>query len=177
MSTRRQPPADAPPGSPAAEKLDEAARRSFLRRLMALLLTGGTAFALATWTLVHLENPPGLSGSSTEPGEVVKAHLDALNRGEVRAAYELFSERYREQVPFEEYRELVVTHWGMFRTHELRISHRETEGVRAVVETHMLGESGERYLARFTLVRAAGHWSIDDLRWRAQSASQGLLTV
>jgi hypothetical protein len=124
-------------------------RRSMLRRLMTLVAVGGATFALTTWTLVRLELPFLPAGGGSSPANVARAQLEALNRGELGAAYELFSARYRNEVPFEAFQKLVVTHRRMFRTQGLRFSRDEEQGV-----------------ARFTLVRAGGRWWVDDLRWR-----------
>jgi hypothetical protein len=148
-----------------------------LRRLVALLIVGGVAFVLTTWTLVRVGDPASLLPFGPGPSSVVRAHLQALNRGELRAAYELFSARYRKQVSFEAYRELVATHWTMFRTHQLASRSRAESRDRAVLETHLLGSDCERYLARFTLVRAEGRWWIDDIRWRAEPARRRLVEV
>ena len=170
-------PQSTPSGPPAAEERREAALRRFRRRLMALVAAGGAAFALTTWLLVRFENPLARLGAGESPAGVVKAQLEALKRGELRAAYELFSREYRRRVPFEAYRELVVTHRRMFRTREVRFSSREETGERATLETHTLTESGERYVARFTLARAEGRWWIDDLRWGAEANAGNLVAV
>jgi hypothetical protein len=65
----------------------------------------------------------------------------------------------------------------MFRTRELRFSRNEESGERAVLETHIRAEGGERYVARFTLIRAEGRWWIDDLRWAAESDHSELVAV
>ena len=170
-------PVSEPPGSPSSHESGEATRSSLLRRLLALLAAGGTAFALTTWTLVRYEDPLGLFGFGPGPASVVKAQLEALNRGEPRAAYEMFSRHYREQVSFEAFARLVATHRRMFRTRELRVSSQQQSGERAVLETHLLAESGEHYRARFTLVRAEGRWWIDDLRWGVKANPKSRVTV
>ncbi len=167
-----------PGGEPPGEdRAHEAARRSLLRRLLALLAVGGTAFALTTWTLVRFPNPFGVSDTGGEAASVVKAHLEALERGELRAAYEMFSPRYRERVSFEAYHELVVTHRQIFNVREFRLSRNEEAGGRALLETNIVSKDGERYVARFTLVRAEGRWWIDDLRWRGASGGSSVITV
>ncbi len=164
-------------GSPPAAHPPDAARRSLRRRLLALLGAGGAAFVLTTWILVRVENPLGRAALGSTPASVVKAHLEALNRGELNAAYAFFSSRYRQKVSFEAYHELVVTHPRMFRTRELRFSRDEESGEHAVLETRLRAEGGERYVARFTLVRAEGRWWIDDLRWGAEKGPSNLLTA
>ena len=155
----------------------EAARHAFLRRLMALVAAGTAAFGLTTWTLVRFENPFGSFGAGSDPARVVKAQLDALNRDELRAAYGLFSSHYREQVSFEAYHALVASHRHMFHTRELRFSKQEESAGHAVLETQLVSENGERYAARFTLVRADGRWWIDDLHWRAKRTVRKIITV
>ncbi len=164
---------------PAPERR-EATRRSLLRRLLALLTAGGAAFALTTWTLVRYDSPFGLFGwgaKADRPAGIVKAHLEALNRGEFRAAYALFSRHYREQVSFEEYRRLVLAHRRMLHTRELRVIRQQESGERAVLETSLLAQNGERYTARFTLVRVDGRWWIDDLRWGSEPEFKGRVSV
>jgi hypothetical protein len=157
------------PGLRSEHERHEAARRSLLRRLLALLTAGGTAFALTTWTLVRYEDPFGRLGLGPGPAGAVKAQLEAINRGELRAAYEMFTPHYRELASFEAFEHLVATHRRMFRTRELEVSSRQETGGRAVLEMHLVAENGERYRARFTLVRAEGRWWIDDLRWGASA--------
>jgi len=170
-------PEGAPPALPRTSRPPGAARRGLRRRLLALLAAGGVAFVLTTWTLIRVENPLGPAGSGATPASAVKAHLEALNRGELRTAYALFSPRYRQNVSFEAYHELVVTHWRMFRTRELRFSRDEESSEHAVLETRMLAETGEHYVARFTLVRADGRWWIDDLHWTTEQGSSNLRTA
>ena len=157
------------PESPAAAREDARAadRRTLLRRLRVLLLTTGVAFALTTWMLVRVESPGGLLWFARGPAGVVRAHLQALNRGELRTAYECFSRHYRQQVPFEAYHQLVVSHRRMFRTREVAFAPREQSPERAVIETRMVAADGERYVARFTLVQVDGRWWIEDVRWGA----------
>lgn len=159
------------------ERPREANLRSLRRRLWTLLAAGGMAFVLTTWTLVRLDNPPGSGRLGGTPASVVRAHLEALNRGELRAAYGLFSRRYREEVSFEAFHQLVATHGQVFHTRLLRFGKDEESGQRAVLETHLLAEGGEHYLARYTLVRAEDRWWIDDLRWSAEPGLRKLLTA
>ncbi len=164
-------------GAPDVPEAREAGRRSLLRRLLALLAAGSTAFALTTWTLVRYEDPLGLLGFGSGPTSVVKAQLEALNRGQLRAAYEMFSPHYRQQVPFEAFERLVATHRRMFRTRNIRVGSRQESGERAVLETHLVAETGECYRARFTLVHDEDRWWIDDLRWGAEKNAKGRISI
>jgi hypothetical protein len=154
----------AAPPDPGEER-EEARRRAMRRRLLVLLCGMCFAFAFTTWLLVRYENPLWLSRLASGPASVVRSQLEALNRGELQVAYDSFSPKYREQVPFEAFHQLVVTHRNMFHTRELRIGRDDESGGRADLETHLVTEGGKRYVARFTLVRLDGRWWIDDLHW------------
>ena len=87
---------------PAARRLSRGARR----RLLALAGAGLAGLLAAAW----LTGPwsawfAGWGG----PREIARAQLAEIDRGQVRAAYDLFSVRYRRQVTFEEWRDLMVT--------------------------------------------------------------------
>ncbi len=122
-------------------------------------------FALTVWILVRMDLPAGSAGEELAAANVVRTQLDAVNRGDLREAYGLFSQRYRDQVPFEAFHELVATHLPMFRLRKVDFESREESHVRAVLDTHILSTNGERYLARYTVIRIEGHWWIDDIRW------------
>lgn len=140
-------------------------RRALLRRLKILLVAGVVAFAVTTWLLVRVEEPFGLAGLLPGPESTVRAHLQALNRGDLRGAYELFSNDYREQFPFEAYQQLVVTHRPMFRTQGVELTALEDSGERTVLDARMRATDGQQYAARFTMVLVEGRWWIDDVRW------------
>lgn len=156
---------------------DEPRRRRLLRRLRVLLLAGGLAFALTTWLLVRVENPAALFGLGPGPASVARAHLNALNRGALREAYDLFSAQYRQQVSFEMYHALVVSHREMFRTEAIQLDTREAAGERAVLESHVVSADGEQYVARFTMVRLEGRWWIDDLRWALDDEEDKIIQI
>jgi hypothetical protein len=153
------------------------AREQSLRRLKHLLIFGCVLFTLAIWMLVRLEHHGKLSLFAPGPTRIVRQQLEALNRGEFRDAYLLFSRRYRDQVSFDLYHELVVTHSAMFRTRIVSVSHQETHGNRIVLDTRVLASDGERYVARFTLVRMENRWWIDDLRWNADWERRNIISV
>ena len=157
------------PQTPEANLPRTALRRRLLRRLLALLTTSVAAFTFTAFLLVRYDKALSLLRGGPNPASVVRTHLEAVNRGELRAAYELFSPRYREQVSFDAYHALVVTHRRIFRLREFRFNRTEQSGARAVLEARLVATNGERYVARFTLIRADGRWWIDDLRWGAES--------
>jgi hypothetical protein len=165
------PPPDAPEQFPGVIVVDpaaaarERARKIIVLRLGVLLGAAVTAFALTVWILVRVNLPAGSAGEELAAANVVRAQLDALNRGELREAYGLFSQHYRDQVPFEAFHELVATHLSMFRARKVDFESREESHARAVLDTHITSTNGERYLARYTLIQVEGHWWIEDLRW------------
>lgn len=157
------------------ENVREAPRGRMLRRLGTLLLTALVAFGLTTWVMVRVEDPAALLGLGPGPSSVVRTHLNALNRGDLREAYAQFSDKYRGKFPFDEYHELVTSHWRIFHTRKASLREMSENGGRAMLEAEMLGSDGRRYVARFTLVRAAKRWWIDDVRWGAPASDDGLI--
>jgi hypothetical protein len=156
----------------AAADLLEGRRRWFLRRLAALLMAAVAAFTLTTWLLARRNahtTPVAVDG----PEGVVRQQLDALGRGELRAAYELFTQGYRDRVSFAAFHDLLFTHPGMLQARNVAIESREQSPARAVLETHILAPDGGRYLARYTLISIEGQWWIDDLRWAREPAPRG----
>jgi len=150
--------------------------RSGLRKRFAMLLLAGlAAFSLTTWRLARVEMPVGEAEDGSAPAGVVEAQLDALAGREIRAAYDLFSARYRKEVSFEMFHDLIVSHLEMFETQELTFRRREETGDRAVVETHTESEEGGHYVARFTLVRISGRWWIDEVRWGEENEGAELI--
>jgi hypothetical protein len=141
------------------------ARRRLQRRLQALLVAGIAAFALCTWFLVTQQGPLTEWLWSAGPSRVVRSHLEALNRGEPRAAYALFSVKYREEIPLAAYERMVASHRDMFRSRQVEFSRPAVAPDRTVVETRLLAANGRVYVARFTLVLADGRWWIDRVRW------------
>lgn len=168
---------DGPAAPGPREEIARLARAQTLRRLKRLLIFGCALFTLTIWLLVRLENPGKLSPFAPGPARIIRQHLEALNRGEFREAYLLFSQHYRDQVSFELYHELVVTHSAMFRTRIVSVRQQETSGNRIVLETRVLASDGERYVARFTLVRVENRWWIDDLRWGADTDRRNVISI
>jgi uncharacterized protein DUF4864 len=159
------------------EEFVRAARHQAVRRLLRLLIYSCFLFTLSIWLLVRVENPAKLSPFAQGPARIVRQHLSALNRGEFREAYLFFSQHYRAQVSFEVYHELVITHAAMFRTRIVSVSNQEISGDRVVLSTRVLALDGERYVARFTMVRVENRWWIDDLRWGADAERRNVFTT
>jgi hypothetical protein len=112
-----------------------------------------------------------------DPLDVARAQLLDLNQGRWRAAYDLFSPRYRGAVSFETWHEMALMHSRMFRTREMRFDDNQEWNGGAALDAHLVGESGDRYLARFTLVYAEGHWWVDDLHWGRERTPPGQIKV
>jgi hypothetical protein len=158
----RKPPEIAP-GALAAPASDPAPRRT-VRRLGILLGAGLLAFAATVWMLVRVEWPLA-PASSAGARRTVRAHLDALNRGQYRTAYSYFSARYRDRVPFAAYEQVVAHHPDAFRTQGVEFGALEQRGGRIQLEARLISSSGEHFVARFALVQAGGRWWIDGVRW------------
>jgi hypothetical protein len=165
------------PAEPRADDEDRA-RRRLLRRLKILLVTGVTAFVLTTWMLVSVPNPAALFGAwGNGPESLVQSYFEALNRGELRTAYGMFSTKFRGEVTFEAYHALVISHRRMFLTRQFQVRDARASAERTVLLTRLETTDGEHYLAQFTLVRLDGRWWIHDLRWAAEPAERQLITI
>ena len=157
---------------------EELARRRLLHRLKVLLAFGLVAFVLTTWTLVRLPNFAALLGGlGSGPEMLVQSYFEALNRGELRAAYGMFSSKYRGEVSFEAYHALVVSHRRMFLTREFQVRDTRASGERTVLLTRLVTTDGVRYLAQFTLVQFDGRWWIHDLRWAAEPSQRSIISI
>jgi hypothetical protein len=167
---------DRPPGF-AESPQEDARRRAVLARLRVVFMLGLAAFSLLTWLFVRRDGSGGLLFFDPGPGVTVRRHLDALNRGDLRAAYELFSQHYREEVSLPMYHNLVTSHWQMFRTRRADYDRRDDSPGRTVIHARLLSANGERYLARFTMVHSAGRWWIDDLRWGSAPSDSGRIRI
>jgi hypothetical protein len=149
----------------------ESRRRAFLQNLFILLSLTLAAFILTAWILVRVDSPFGLFSSG--PQEIVRAQLSALDRGELRPAYDMFSTRYRGQVSFELWHELIVTHWRMFHGEVLRSEEPAKSGPGVSLEIYLRGADDRDYRARFLLIRTDGRWWIDDVHWAVEPDQGG----
>jgi hypothetical protein len=152
-------------GQTAVGAIEDAAlrRRSFRHNLFLLLSLSLAAFILTSWILVRVDSPFGVF--STGPQEIVRAQLRALDRGELRPAYDMFSARYRGQVSFDTWHELFVKHWRMFHADVVRSETSSISGPGVTLEIYLHGADDKDYRARFTLIRTDGRWWIDDVHW------------
>ena len=156
-------------GRTAAGAYKDAAsrRRSFRHNLFLLLSLALAAFILTAWILVRVDAPFGIF--STGPQEIVRAQLRALDRGELRPAYDMFSARYRGQVSFDTWHELFVKHWRMFHADVVRAETPAISGPGVTLEIYLHGADDKEYRARFTLIRTDGRWWIDDVHWTQEA--------
>jgi hypothetical protein len=141
-------------------------RRGFRHNLFLLLGLALAAFILSSWILVRVDSPFGIF--STGPQEVVRAQLRALDHGELRPAYDMFSPRYRGQVSFDTWHQLFITHWRMFHADVLRSETPAQSGKGVTLEIYLHGGDDRDYRARFTLIRTDGRWWIDDVHWEQE---------
>jgi Domain of unknown function (DUF4864) len=157
-----EPAQTSPPPTSSHEEV-ESGRRSFRRNLAFLLSLSLAAFILTAWILVRVDTPFAMF--STGPQDIARAQLRALDRGELRPAYNMFSARYRKEVSFDVWHELVITHWRMFHVEVLRAGPPAQKGPRVTLELHLRGADDNEYRARYTLIRLQGRWWIDDVHW------------
>jgi hypothetical protein len=141
----------------------ELRRRGFRHNLFALLGLTLAAFILASWILVRVDAPFGIFSGG--PQEIVRAQLRALDRGELRPAYDMFSPRYRGQVSFDTWHQLFIRHWRMFHADVERAEPAWQTGPGVTLEIYLHGSDDKEYRARFTLIQTDGRWWIDDVHW------------
>jgi hypothetical protein len=161
----------------AYAQVHEKHQRAILRRVSILLAVAGVAFILTTWILVRRDSLGKSLAADSAPSQIVRHQLDALNRGELREAYGLFSQDYRKQVPFEAFHELVSSHWAMFRARTIDFDSLEETHVRAILDTHITTADGTRFVARYTLVEIEGQWWIDDVHWGREEEPRNRTTA
>ena len=151
---------------------DVASRHRGVRQnLFLLLLLSLAAFALAAWVFVRVEPPFGIFTSGAR--DVVRAQLQALDRGELHSAYGMFSAQYRQQVSYDEWNQLIVTHWRMFHAEVLSAGEPARFGPHVLLDIHLRGEDKRKYRARFTLIQLQGRWWVDDLHWSIEPDERG----
>jgi len=163
-------PSSATPGVPGTESLPGdlnsgalTRQRRFRRNLILLLSFALTAFTLTSWIMVRLD--ASFTIDSTEPQQLVRAQLRALDRGELRPAYEMFSARYRQQFSYDAWHELVARHSRMFHAQVIRAEAPISSGAGVTLQIFLHGADDKHYRARFSLIRSGGRWWIDDVHW------------
>ena len=152
-----------------------ARRQAFRRKLCLLLGLALAAFILTSWILVRVDSPFGIF--ATGPQQVVRAQLRALDRGEVKPAYDLFSPRYRARVSFDAWHELCIAHSQMFHADVVRTDQPEPSGASVLLEVYLRGSDAMSYRARFTVVRSDGRWWIDDVHWAQEPNERDLWCI
>lgn len=153
------PPADIAERRAAARARNE----KLIRRIRWIAAAGFAAFFVVVWLLLRAVGPTMMAGR--DPLQVVRAEIGALGRGDLNTAYSQLSRRYRDEVPFNTYHMLVVSHRRVFLTRKYSFSEEEQRGSQIFVVAELEAENGTRYEAKFTLVRDLGRWWIDDLHW------------
>jgi len=159
---------------PEGVPLDDSAsrKRNFRHNLSLLLALTLAAFTLTAWILVRVDSPFGIFSSG--PQEIVRAQLRALDHGDLRPAYDMFSARYRGQVSFDVWHKLIVTHWRMFHAQVLRSEAPSQAGPGVTLEIYLHGADDKDYRARFTLIHTDGRWWIDDVHWAEEPDQRDL---
>jgi hypothetical protein len=158
-----------PPIFSPAQTIHDDGHRDILRRMRWMMVVAVASFALAGWMILRYTRLAEFNAGASDQVAVVRAEIEALSRGDLKAGYGLLSERYRKEVPFENYHALVTEHRRVFLTREYRVTRRDETRGQIVIQAQLVTVSGQHYLAKFTLVQTAGKWWIDDLKWAAQS--------
>jgi hypothetical protein len=139
-------------------------RRRWLLRL--LVLTGAccVAFGLTTLWLSRLSVPLAIAEADSQATSLVRKHFAALERGDFRTAYEQYTSRYRDRIPFEAFHDMIAAHWHIMQGQVTVIPQSATPD-RVVLDIGFSGDDGSTLDAEFILVRNASRWWIDNVRW------------
>lgn len=140
-------------------------RLKFARRMRIVLAAAMISFAIVSWLLVR--RTITMRSTGQDPVQVVRMEIGALGRGDLEAGYSQLSQRYRNEVPFEMYHQLVLEHRRMFFARSYRVTENTTRGSQTFVVAQIEAAGGAHYTAQFTLVQLSGRWWIDDLHWNA----------
>lgn len=151
------------------------ARNRWLRWMIALLGTSCLAFAVAALWLSSFPSPASLQSADFQAESVVRAHFAALDRGDYRAAYALFSKRLRHEMPFDQFHEIMEDHLQLLQGKVIVYPARTSAG-RVVVDIAFRRIQPMDLTAEFTLVRSGGHWWIDNMRWNLERTRPQHLT-
>ena len=143
------------------------------RKIAALFASSFVAFTLTTWFLSRVSNPADTPGSASTAEGVIREQLDALAQGKTRVAYAFFSPRYRSDVPFETFEAMVRAHGDMFRTTSIRKESEFESATRDEIKLRLDTASGDRFVARYTVVSIEGRWWIDEMNWRIETPGDG----
>ncbi len=143
---------------------------------MLILLVGScVAFGLAAVWFSRLSNSLSIERADSEATKVVREHFAALERGDYRAAYEQFSPRYRQQIPFPTFVQEVVGHWQMLKG-EATVFPQPATPNRVIVHVDFAASGNSSLTAEFTMVRENGRWWIDNVSWQQERTPHMILT-
>ena len=140
------------------------------QRITALFASSFAAFSLTTWLLTKTNIGGDAGHNASTPEGVVRMQLDALAQSEPQIAYGLFSPRYRAEVPFAAFEEIVKAHGGMFRAKTIAIEEIARSYARDEMRVRIGSADGEHYVARYSTILIEGRWWIDAMRWRVDEA-------
>lgn len=132
--------------------------------MLTLLGAACLAFSLTSLWLARQAQHSSIRNADSQAMEVVRAHFAALDRGDFRAAYSLFSIRLRREMPFEEFQDVMQAHLPLLQG-KVSVFPETTSARRVVVDIDFTGDRRMSLTAEFTLVRREGRWWIDDIHW------------
>ena len=142
-------------------------RKRWLRRMITLLGMSCLAFGVTALWLSRAPSPASLRNADFQAEKVVRAHFAALDRGDYRAAYALFSKRLRREMPFNQFHEVMEDHLLLLQGKVIVYPERTTAG-RVVVEVAFRGIQSMDLTAEFVLIHSGGRWWIDNMRWNLE---------
>lgn len=99
--------------------------------------------------------------SITKPVGTIKNHLQAINDGDIRKAYDDYtSKRFKEAMPYDQFAQLVEENSSVLKSKSSSFTNVQIENGVAKVEGTITGKSGATAKATYELVQEEGEWKI-----------------
>jgi hypothetical protein len=99
------------------------------------------------------------------PNRIVETHLEALNHGNYKQAYEYFDRGFRHDMSLGEFRSQVeeFSSWLPFR--DTTLNRIQVVNQKAVVDGVVTGKDGSIFPVHYELSKEKDGWKITDYRW------------
>jgi hypothetical protein len=110
--------------------------------------------------------------SFTGPARNVKAHIEALNEGDVDQAYKHFSGEYRKNHSYATFKSEVDAYSDAFPLTEYSLKHVQVVNDKATVEGILKGKNGAIIPVHYSLVLEKREWKINDYSWDSPGRQQ-----
>ncbi len=144
-----------PPDSNLPEKKDNTLLRLVFAGCGCLVLIG-VLFGLFAGRIMQ---------TLTGPERVVKAHLQAVGRGNYLEAYSMLSARCRSRMTFQQFRDQVEPFRALLPYRDFELSSMAIKNHQAATGGKVVGRDGSIFPITYFLIREHGQWRVDRFEW------------